>query len=675
MGTTRKRTNYTPEERSELVRRFKVSGLGRQEFCKQHSIAPTTLFMWLQQEGLRPPRQKRTPAKGPIRTGRVTGPFPAQERKEAVEAFLKSGLSLQDFCRTWGISDARTLDRWVTRYQNDGPQSLEHPAPRKPGSKKGGAKPLSRHVTREISLVKTLNPEFGLKKVRDFLRRFRGVDVSVGSIRKTIREEDLPLAQRPKRRRRAADRIRRFERARPMQLWQSDITSFVLARHSTRVYLTVFMDDQSRYIVAWNLQLRQTSEFVMTALLDGISRFGKPEEVLTDQGRQYFAWRGKGDFQKLLEKEGIRHVVARSHHPQTLGKCERFWETAGVEFWDRVRPEDLNDARERLSHFIAHYNHSRPHQGIDGLVPADRFFGLESEIRKAIEATLSQNELRIALDEAPRAPVFLLGQIGDQTISLHGEGGAIVLRAGDGPEKRIESASYGHSKPPYLNPSPTGGAERDERGIIESGEDKETDPSHFHRPVSGHSSTGIMGSGEPRRASESASGGHRDHGVLAGILDQERHGEDPRSPSHSSLADVTAGDLGYAGSTAEPTSYETKEDDRALKGCGQRNEFGDGSEAIASQDPGPRTHDRDPNEADRDPAGVPGPERSEPSSSRTAVAQSISGCHFIHPDAEAGDPNEVPRNREQKAWETANEGQAPSSPEPNDDDSTPGRSS
>jgi hypothetical protein len=30
-------------------------------------------------------------------------------------------------------------------------------------------------------------------------------------------------------------------------------------------------------------------------------RDGKPREVLTDQGRRYFAWRGKSAFQKLLE--------------------------------------------------------------------------------------------------------------------------------------------------------------------------------------------------------------------------------------------------------------------------------------------------------------------------------------------------------------------------------------
>jgi len=98
-----------------------------------------------------------------------------------------------------------------------------------------------------------------------------------------------------------------------MQLWQSDITQYTLGPASMRVYLTVFMDDHSRYIVGWRLQPRQTAELVLDAFRDACVRFGKPAEVLTDQGRQYFAWRGKSELEKLLEKEGIKHVVSRAH--------------------------------------------------------------------------------------------------------------------------------------------------------------------------------------------------------------------------------------------------------------------------------------------------------------------------------------------------------------------------
>jgi hypothetical protein len=92
-----------------------------------------------------------------------------------------------------------------------------------------------------------------------------------------------------------------------------------------------------------------------------------------------------------------------------------------TELLDRAMPQDLHEACERVAHFIAHYNHFRPHQGIDGMVPADRFFGAEEAVRKTLEAQLHENELALALGETPRRAVLLYGRVGEQEVSPHGE--------------------------------------------------------------------------------------------------------------------------------------------------------------------------------------------------------------------------------------------------------------
>lgn len=221
------------------------------------------------------------------RPGRHMGPYSPEQRRQAVEAYLKSGLTQQEFAKVWGTSPG-SLFNWVKAYKESGPKGLENTSYLAAG-KKRGPKGLPAPVKQEITEIKQQNPGFGFKKVQDFLYRFRGVKVSKGSVRKTLKEAEIPPLPMPKRRARRSKEVRRFERARPMQLWQTDITSFVLARHSTRVYLTVFMDDHSRYVVSWSLALKQTKEFVMETLLQGVQRFGKPEEVLTDQGRQYYS--------------------------------------------------------------------------------------------------------------------------------------------------------------------------------------------------------------------------------------------------------------------------------------------------------------------------------------------------------------------------------------------------
>jgi len=47
---------------------------------------------------------------------------------------------------------------------------------------------------------------------------------------------------------------------------------------------------------------------------------------------------------------------------------------------------DLADARARIGHFIDWYNFQRVHRGVGGLVPADRFFGAASEVKKTLQA-------------------------------------------------------------------------------------------------------------------------------------------------------------------------------------------------------------------------------------------------------------------------------------------------
>jgi putative transposase len=65
-----------------------------------------------------------------------------------------------------------------------------------------------------------------------------------------------------------------------------------------------------------------------------IERYGKPFELLTDHGSQFYANFGKiksvggiSKFQQYLVNRKINHILGRVQHPQTNGKIERFFET------------------------------------------------------------------------------------------------------------------------------------------------------------------------------------------------------------------------------------------------------------------------------------------------------------------------------------------------------------
>ena len=573
----RKSIRYTKEEKSQHAQAFLASGLGRVEYCQREKISLASLGRWL--EGVKGAKKGKR-AKGKVHRG----PHSPEVRARTVEAFQQSGLSQADFCRSWGISP-KTFSQWVLIHEKRGRKALMG-TDLKERPKKRGRKSTPEVLKDEIARVKTANPDFGIHKVRDFLKRFGGVKVSAGTVNKTLKEKKLEGVKVVKRRKRAPEKPRRFERSLPMQLWQSDITSFVLPRISQRCYLVVFMDDCSRYIVSWSLEMRQTTDFVMQALLSGMDRFGKPEEVLTDQGRQYFSWRGQNEFQKLLKKQGVKHVVSRSHHPETLGKCERFWETIQKELWELVMPRNLEEAQARIGHYINHYNHFRTHQGMDGMVPADRFFGVESEVRKALEKSFTDNELRMSLGESPRTPVFLVGQIGGQAISMHGESGNLRVQLSDGSERNINYEEFGHGKD-------TKGRIEGETGRTQDPAQEGTEPAH----EAGRAGEGLVGSGQCAGEAAGAGSGHGPIGVLDGTGEQGRDGHEAGSAALEGVADVPAGDLGNAGG---PVGAAEEVEKGGRNGSNGEREGIEGTDPGAGRDCGDTEH---PDLGDEDDAG------------------------------------------------------------------------
>jgi hypothetical protein len=237
--------------------------------------------------------------------------------------------------------------------------------------------------------------------------------------------------------------VRHFERASANQLWQTDLFTFILKRQNRRVWLVAFMDDHSRFLVGYGLHASQSSALVLEVLRAALTSYGTAQEILTDNGTQYVTWRGQSVFSRELEKRGIKQVVAvpARREPQTLGKIERFWGTLWRECLQSALFVDLGDAQRRIGLFIDHYNFQRPHQGIDGLVPADRFFGAASEVKKTLQARVAANALELARHGLPKQPFYLTGQVGGQPFSVHAEGERVILTRREGERQEVELVS------------------------------------------------------------------------------------------------------------------------------------------------------------------------------------------------------------------------------------------
>jgi len=510
----------------------------------------------------RPLSESRGGARNP--RGKTRRPYGAAERVAAVSAYRSSGLTQRAFAQVWGVS-LKSLSSWLGKVSRQGEAGL---AGRKPGRPRGSVnrRKLPAAAAAQVVDAAQAHPTFGLKKVSQYLLRFCGVKVSPATVKRTLSRAGVARRVQPKpKTRRGPASVRFFERARPNQLWQSDITSLWLGRARRHLYLTVFLDDHSRYVVGWQLEAHHKSSLVVECLKAALVAWGKPQEVLTDQGPQYFSWRGKSELQRLLKREGIAHVVSRSHHPETLGKTERLWATIKQELWDRIEPRDLAEAQARLGHFISHYNHGRPHQGLAGAVPADRYFGLESEVRAAIQARLASNELLLALEQAPRKPVYLLGQIDGKAVSLHGERGRLVISTPQGGRQEVDMEDVGGviEGRGDLEGSSDGGGDG-ERRVEEAAQDddhRQADRSEAIGAAAGLASAWAVGGGESGAEGEGAPDVHGDPGAVAGAQELRGGSGGAGCEPGACVAIESVGSVGDAGGAAQATTVAREDRD------------------------------------------------------------------------------------------------------------------
>jgi hypothetical protein len=169
-------------------------------------------------------------------------------------------------------------------------------------------------------------------------------------------------------------------------------------------------------------------------------------------------------------------------------------------------------------------------------VPADRFFGVREEVRRAIEEGIEKNALRIALGEAPRKPVFLVGQIDGTSVSVHGEQGRVVVQTSQGLRQEFETKDLG------INPERTVQDESDEQG-----DDDESDDDDDPDGGEGVSPAGEPGPGGPPAPAQpqaAAVPGAPDAGAGAGAVGG---GERGGAPAGAPGGGAGARDLAGAG--------------------------------------------------------------------------------------------------------------------------------
>ncbi len=339
-----------------------------------------------------------------------------------VKLRLEEGIPVSLLSKEAGCSQD-VIRRWARAYEERGEAGLRNAV-----ISTGSRAKLPRPIREKIVQVKKQEPSFGIKRISHLLKRAFFLSACPETVRKTLGAESLIVPSKKKTQRNIS-RPRFFERSTPNQLWQSDIFTFRLG--GRYAYLIGFIDDYSRYVVGLELYRSQTADQVLDVYRRAIGEYGVPKEMLTDQGRQYTNWRGTTRFERELGKDRVKHIKSQAHHPMTLGKIERFWKTIYEEFLARAQFGSFEEAGERTRQWMRYYNHKRPHQGIGGLCPADRYFEIQAELRRTIEQGIAENVLEMALRGKPREPFYMVGRMEGQSVVLRAEKGRLRLMVDD----------------------------------------------------------------------------------------------------------------------------------------------------------------------------------------------------------------------------------------------------
>lgn len=293
-----------------------------------------------------------------------------EQRYDAVMEVLRDCRPVVEVAARFGVS-RQSVHRWIARYREGGvaaladrshrPASCPHQTP--------------AAVEARVCELRRLHPGWGPLRILHRLGK-EGVEPlpSRSAVyRALVRNR---LVEPAARRRRKKD-YRRWERDRPMELWQMDVVGGIFLEDGTELKAVTAVDDHSRFCVSAALVRRATARAVCDAFAAAMRRHGVPEEILTDNGNVFTGRLGPRPtevlFDRICRENGIKHRLTAVRSPTTTGKIERFHLTLRRDFLAGRTLAGMAEAQAALDAWVEDYNRDRPHQSLGMAPPAERF--------------------------------------------------------------------------------------------------------------------------------------------------------------------------------------------------------------------------------------------------------------------------------------------------------------
>jgi transposase InsO family protein len=268
-----------------------------------------------------------------------------------------------------GVS-VKTVDKWLRRYQQEGPAGLEDRRSRPHTSPHRIPAALARAV-------------IALRRERWTMARIAQVlGLSRASVARILKRAGLNRLSRLQ----PAAPVQRYERARPGELLHLDVKKLgAITQAGHRIvgrqrrgprgagweYVHVAIDDAARVAYAQTLP-DETADSATAFLRAAVAYYAglgvQIQAVMTDNAPAYYS----RSFTQACRDLGIKQLYTKPYTPRTNGKAERFIQSALRE-WAYARA--YTHSRQRtaaLAPWLHSYNWHRPHASLAGQPPITR---------------------------------------------------------------------------------------------------------------------------------------------------------------------------------------------------------------------------------------------------------------------------------------------------------------
>jgi len=294
---------------------------------------------------------------------------------ESLARLVVTAVKLEGRTKAEVARDYRVSRQWVhqlvRRFECEGDAGLE------PRSRRPRASPhrIPAGLEDEIVVLRKVLADQGLDAgahtIAYHLRELHGHAPSASTIWRILTRRGFVVPQPQKR---PKSSFIRFEAQMPNERWQADITHWSLADGTDLEILNV-LDDHSRFLLASHARVITKAAGVIETFHEAAGAYGFPVEVLTDNGAVFTGTPrgGRSVLEVELGERGIRYVRARTYHPQTCGKVERFHQT--LKRWlTKQRPaRTVAELQAHLDRFRTYYNTVRPHRALGRRTPEEAY--------------------------------------------------------------------------------------------------------------------------------------------------------------------------------------------------------------------------------------------------------------------------------------------------------------